>query len=81
MRSMTWMEFFDSFWFTASAPPLANGESLHRDPGTPLQKIAKGAKVNQALISYYFGSKEKLYQAVFLRRGLIRSFLVQRPGY
>lgn len=37
---------------------------------TPLHKIATGAKVNQALISYYFGSKEKLYQAVFLRRGL-----------
>jgi AcrR family transcriptional regulator len=37
---------------------------------TPLHKIATGARVNQALISYYFGSKEKLYQAVFLRRGL-----------
>lgn len=37
---------------------------------TPLHKIATGAKVNQALISYYFSSKEKLYQAVFLRRGL-----------
>jgi AcrR family transcriptional regulator len=37
--------------------------------GTPLHKIAAGAKVNQALINYYFGSKEKLYQAVFLRRG------------
>jgi len=37
---------------------------------TPLHKIASGARVNQALISYYFGSKEKLYQAVFLRRGL-----------
>jgi AcrR family transcriptional regulator len=37
---------------------------------TPLHKIAARAKVNQALISYYFGSKEKLYQAIFLRRGL-----------
>lgn len=37
---------------------------------TPLHRIAAAAKVNQALISYYFGSKEKLYQAVFLRRGL-----------
>ena len=37
---------------------------------TPLHKIATGARVNQALISYYFGSKEKLYQAIFLRRGL-----------
>lgn len=38
--------------------------------GTPLRKIATRAKVNQALINYYFGSKEKLFQAVFLRRGL-----------
>ena len=37
---------------------------------TPLRMIAAAAKVNQALIIYYFGSKEKLYQAVFLRRGL-----------
>jgi AcrR family transcriptional regulator len=36
---------------------------------TPLRMIAAAAKVNQALIIYYFGSKEKLYQAVFLRRG------------
>lgn len=37
---------------------------------TPLRMIAAAAKVNQALIIYYFGSKEKLYRAVFLRRGL-----------
>ena len=37
---------------------------------TPLHKIATSAKVNQALISYYFGSKVKLYEAIFLRRGL-----------
>lgn len=37
---------------------------------TPLHRIAAAAKVNQALISYYFGSKEKLFRAVFLRRGL-----------
>ena len=36
---------------------------------TPLHRIAAGAKVNEALINYYFGSKEKLYHAVFLRRG------------
>lgn len=36
---------------------------------TPLHKIATAARVNQALISYYFGSKEKLYRAIFLRRG------------
>lgn len=37
---------------------------------TPLRKIASAVRINQALINYYFGSKEKLYQAVFLRRGL-----------
>jgi AcrR family transcriptional regulator len=36
---------------------------------TPLHKIATAARVNQALINYYFGSKEKLFLAVFLRRG------------
>jgi AcrR family transcriptional regulator len=44
--------------------------SAHGYTATPLRKIAAAAKVNQALIIYYFGSKEKLYQAVFLRRGL-----------
>ncbi|MCI0429363.1 MAG: TetR family transcriptional regulator [Rhodospirillales bacterium] len=37
---------------------------------TPLHRIASAAKVNQALINYYFRSKEKLYLAIFLRRGL-----------
>jgi AcrR family transcriptional regulator len=37
--------------------------------GTPLRRIASGAKINQALINYYFGSKEKLFHAIFLRRG------------
>jgi AcrR family transcriptional regulator len=37
---------------------------------TPLHRIAAAARVNQALINYYFGSKEKLYHAVFLRRGV-----------
>src|SRR5688572_17575421 len=36
---------------------------------TPLHKIATAARVNQPLINYYFGSKEKLFLAVFLRRG------------
>lgn len=36
---------------------------------TPLHRIAAGAKVNEALINYYFGSKEKLYHAIFVRRG------------
>ena len=48
-------------------------ESEFADRGytaTPLRRIAAAAKVNQALINYYFGSKERLYLAVFLRRGL-----------
>lgn len=37
--------------------------------GTTLRDVADKAKVTQALISYYFGSKHGLYEAVFLRRG------------
>jgi AcrR family transcriptional regulator len=33
-----------------------------------VRDIAKAANVNIAMISYYFGSKEKLFEAVFLRR-------------
>ncbi|MGH9553032.1 MAG: TetR/AcrR family transcriptional regulator [Terriglobales bacterium] len=40
---------------------------------TPLHRIAAAAKVNQALINYYFGSKQQLYQAVFHRRGVALS--------
>lgn len=38
--------------------------------GTSLREIAEKAEVNQALINYYFGSKQKLFQEVFKRRGL-----------
>ena len=37
--------------------------------GTSLRTIADKAAVTQALISYYFGSKYELYEAVFIRRG------------
>ena len=37
--------------------------------GTSLRTIAERAQVNSALVQYYFGSKEKLFKAVFLRRG------------
>jgi AcrR family transcriptional regulator len=36
--------------------------------GTSLRNVAERAKVTQALINYYFGSKEGLFKEVFLRR-------------
>jgi AcrR family transcriptional regulator len=33
-----------------------------------VRDIAKEANVNVAMISYYFGSKEKLFEALFVRR-------------
>lgn len=36
--------------------------------GTSVRDIAQEAGVNVAMISYYFGSKEKLFQAVFAHR-------------
>lgn len=41
--------------------------------GTSLRVIAQKAAVTQALISYYFGSKNELYEAVFIRRGTLVS--------
>jgi AcrR family transcriptional regulator len=37
--------------------------------GTSVRDIAEDAGVNQAMISYYFGSKEKLMEAMFTYRG------------
>lgn len=37
--------------------------------GTSVRDIAEAAGVNLAMISYYFGSKEKLMEAMFLYRG------------
>lgn len=37
--------------------------------GTTLREVATAAKVTQALINYYFGSKYGLFEEVFLRRG------------
>jgi len=37
--------------------------------GTSVRDIAEAAHVNLAMISYYFGSKEKLMEAMFLHRG------------
>jgi AcrR family transcriptional regulator len=37
--------------------------------GTSLRQISEKAHVNQALLHHYFGSKEGLFKAIFLRRG------------
>ena len=37
--------------------------------GTSVRDIAEAADVNLAMISYYFGSKEKLMEAMFTYRG------------
>src|SRR5829696_3732005 len=37
--------------------------------GTSVRDIAEAAGVNLAMISYYFGSKEKLMEAMFRHRG------------
>ena len=37
--------------------------------GTSVRDIAKNAEVNLAMISYYFGSKDKLLEAIFIYRG------------
>ncbi len=42
--------------------------ALHGFDGTTIRDIAKAAKVNLAMISYYFGSKEKLIEQLFKMR-------------
>jgi AcrR family transcriptional regulator len=47
---------------------LETAEKLFADQGfagTSVREIAKEANVNLAMISYYFGSKEKLMEAIF----------------
>ncbi len=41
----------------------------HGFTGATLRDIAGAAQVNQAMIRYYFGTKESLFDEVFLRRG------------
>ena len=38
--------------------------------GTSVRDIAEAAGINTAMISYYFGSKEKLMEAIFERRSM-----------
>lgn len=52
--------------------------------GTSVRDIAESANVNPAMISYYFGSKEKLLEALFNYRGEMSKLklesIVQSPG-
>ncbi len=52
--------------------------------GTPVREIAEKAGVNLAMISYYFGSKDKLLEALFEYRGettkLTLENIVQKDG-
>lgn len=52
--------------------------------GTSVRDIAESAHVNLAMISYYFGSKEKLLEALFAYRGdsskLSIESIIERPG-
>ena len=41
----------------------------HGYTGSSLREIVNRASVTQALVTYYFGSKEALFKEVFLRRG------------
>jgi AcrR family transcriptional regulator len=52
--------------------------------GTSVRDIAESARVNLAMISYYFGSKEKLWEALFTFRGetikLKLESIIQKKG-
>ena len=43
--------------------------STHGFTAAGMRQLAAEAKVNQALVFHYFGTKEGLYRAAFLRRG------------
>jgi Transcriptional regulator len=42
--------------------------AMHGFHGASVRDIAQGADVNIAMISYYFGSKERLMESIFLKR-------------
>jgi AcrR family transcriptional regulator len=55
----------------ARARILDTAETLFADEGpaaVTLRSIAAAAEVNVAAVNYYFGSKEKLFEEMFLRR-------------
>ena len=67
---------------------METAEQLFADQGfngTSVRDIAEKAGVNLAMISYYFGSKEKLLEAIFDNRGkkakLTLEDIVQKPGH
>src|ERR1700744_2931690 len=41
--------------------------------GTSLKEVAASCGVTQALITYYFGTKQQLFEQVFLRRAMLIS--------
>ena len=45
--------------------------------GTSVRDIAEAADVNLAMISYYFGSKEKLMESLFLLRSHVSTLQIQ----
>ena len=66
---------------------METAESLFAEKGfngTSVRDIADKAKVNLAMISYYFGSKEKLFEALFQFRSdssrLSIESIIERPG-
>jgi len=46
--------------------------------GARMGAIARTAKVNQALLHYYFGNKENLYKEVLISHGLFGATLINR---
>ena len=50
---------------------IESAETLFADrgfDGTSVRDIAEAAGINLAMVSYYFGSKEKLFEAMFAHR-------------
>lgn len=77
------MEYSEKQWQI-----MDSAEQLFADQGfngTSVRDIAEKANVNLAMISYYFGSKEKLLEAIFDYRGekakLSLEDIIQKPGY
>ena len=78
-----YMEYSEKQWqIMESAEQLFAEQGFN---GTSVRDIAEKANVNLAMISYYFGSKEKLLEAIFNYRGdkakLSLEDIIQRPGH